>query len=65
MEVMFLLMGNAGDDGISRGGEGDKDDPVIDSSYPRAEVGQPIDSDLGQGSHVHSEKVTTFQVKGK
>jgi hypothetical protein len=64
MEIMLLLMGNTGDDGISRGSEGDKDNSVIDSSYPQAEMGQAIDSDLGQGSHVHRKKVATFRPKG-
>jgi hypothetical protein len=65
MEVTLLLLGNAGDDSVSRGGEGDKDDPIIDPPYTRTEMGQTINFDLGQGSHVHGKKVTAFSLKGK
>jgi len=65
MEVVFFLMNNAGDDGISRGGEGDEDDPVVDSPDPRTEMGQTIDFNFGQGSHVHVKKVTISHLKGK
>ena len=47
LEVLLLLMNNAGDDRISGGGEGDKDDAVIDSPYTRTEMGQTIDFYLG------------------
>jgi hypothetical protein len=63
-EVTLLLMGDSGDDGISRGSERDEDDPIIDSSHSRTEMGQTIDSDLGQGSHIHTEKVTSFRPQG-
>lgn len=33
MEVMLLLLGNAGDDRISRCSEGDKDDPIINPPH--------------------------------
>jgi hypothetical protein len=65
LEVLLLLMNNAGDDCISGGGEGDKDDAVIDSPYTRTEMGQTIDFYLGQCSHVHTEKVAIFGLKGK
>lgn len=65
MEVALLLLGNAGDDRVSRSGEGDKDDPIIYPPYTRTKMGQTIDFDLGQGSHVHSKKVTAFSLKGK
>ena len=39
MEVTLLLLGNAGDDRVSRGGEGDKDDPIIYPPYTRAKMG--------------------------
>jgi hypothetical protein len=65
VEVVFFLMNNAGDDGISRGGERDEDDPIIDSPYSRTEMGQTIDFNFGQGSHVHVKKVTIFGLKGK
>ncbi len=65
VEVVFFLMNNAGDDGISRGGEGDEDDPIIDSPYSRTEMGQTIDFNFGQGSHVHVKKVTISRLKGK
>jgi hypothetical protein len=65
LKVMSPLMGNAGDDGISGGGEGDKDDSIIDSAHAGTEMGQTIDSDLGQGSHVHREKVAIFRPEGK
>lgn len=60
MEVVLFLMNNAGDDGISRGGEGNEDDAVIDSPYPRTEIGQTIDFNFGQGSHVHAKKGNNF-----
>jgi hypothetical protein len=60
MEVMFLSMGNPGDNSISRGSEGDEDDPIVDASHPRTEMGQPIDPDLDQGSYVHGKKVAIF-----
>jgi hypothetical protein len=65
MEVLFFLINNAGDDGIPRGGEGDKDDAVIDSPYARTKMGQTIDFYLGQSSYVHMERVTIFGQKGK
>jgi hypothetical protein len=65
MEVLLFLMNNSGDDSISRGGEGDKDDAVIDSPYPRTEMGHTIDFYFGQSSYVHVKKVTIFDLKGK
>jgi hypothetical protein len=65
LKVMSLLMGNASDDGISGGGEGYEDDTIIDSSHAGTEMGQAIDSDLGQGSHVHRERVAIFPPEGK
>jgi hypothetical protein len=65
MEIVLFLMNNAGDDGISRGGERDEDDPVFDSPHTRTEMGQTIDFNFGQGSHVHVKKVTIFRLKGK
>ena len=65
MEVLLFLMNNAGDDGISRGGKGDKDDTVIDSPYARTEMGQTIDFNFGQSSYVHTKRVTIFGQKGK
>ena len=53
-------MNNTGNDRISGGGEGDKDDAVIDSPHPRTEMGQTIDFDLGQCSHVHGNKGNNF-----
>jgi hypothetical protein len=47
LEVTLPLVSDAGDDGVSRCSERDKDDPVIDSSHSRTEMGQTIDSDLG------------------
>jgi len=47
LEVMSLLMGYAGNNGISGGGEGDEDNPIVDSSHARAEMGHTIDFDLG------------------
>jgi hypothetical protein len=60
MEVVFLSMGNPGDNSISGGSEGDEDDPIVNASHPRTEMGQPIDPNLGQGSHVHAKKVAIF-----
>jgi hypothetical protein len=65
MEVLLFLLNNAGDDGISRGGEGNEDDAVIDSSHPRTEMGQAINFYFGQSSYVHTEKVAIFDPKGK
>ena len=65
LEVLLLLMNNEGDDRISGGGEGDKNDAVIDSPYTRTEMGQTIDFYLGQCSHFHLTKVAAFRPKGK
>ena len=64
LKVMSSLMGNAGDDGISGGGEGDENDPIVDSSHAGTEMGQAIDSDLGQGTHVHGKRVAIFRPEG-
>jgi len=58
-------MNNAGDDRISGGGEGDKDDAVIDSPYARTEMGQTIDFYLGQCTQFHLNKVAGFRPEGK
>jgi hypothetical protein len=45
--VVPLLMGDTSDYGISRCGEGNEDDAVVDPSYPKPEMSQTIDFYLG------------------